>query len=363
MNDRDQKQKALRYSVACRWLPQLEVDVSPEKSVAEKAPLVTDLDVFSSRPDQFQGFRTIVFDCKTKKKESPVNRCLWLCGVLDQMNADQGFCILRRSTIELDHRLMATRRRIILLDEAEFDLYASATSTTYSTVDANVACLESWEKLFSIPQQYQQLASAMKFTRSDYWMIEDAAEACRKTLSILKAIHPELDPRKAEHAAVFFEFCCLFSRSLAVVVSQLFKVYLQPAEPIRLSEPLLTMLYGGRDAYDHRNSLFRLVKEKSGTADVSDLALPEWDRFVQLVRQLLDAPSDAQHVPLILRELGFSAITEGTSLSFVATLCAECPQAGRFALMVPGYLCRAAGLPSEFARLADEMVLPHLTTP
>jgi hypothetical protein len=63
MKDRDQKQKALTFSVAYRWFPQVEVDVEPGTALSEKSSLVTDLDVFSSIPDQFKGFRTVVFDC------------------------------------------------------------------------------------------------------------------------------------------------------------------------------------------------------------------------------------------------------------------------------------------------------------
>ena len=109
MKDRDQKQKSLKLSVANRWFPQLEVDIQPGRALAKNAPLVTDLDVFSSIPDNFKGFRTVVFDCKTKARESPVNRALWLAGVLERIKGDQGFCILKKDGIELDHRLMATR--------------------------------------------------------------------------------------------------------------------------------------------------------------------------------------------------------------------------------------------------------------
>lgn len=359
MKDRDQKQKALRLAVGSRWLPQLEVDVTPHRSVASKAPLVTDLDVYASIPDPFFGYRTAVFDCKTKARESPVNRCLWLAGVLDRLQADQGFCILKKNAIEIDHRNMASRLRIVLLNEIEFDTYASATCHNYSSVCAKVADLDLWEWLFAIPKRYRQLESAIQFLRSTYWMIDDASEACRKTLVTLRATRPELDPDKPEHVAVFFEFCALFSRSLAVVVNRLFKAYLHPANQHDLSEPLLMMLYGGRDAYDHRNSLFKLAKNQSPDAPIPDLALPEWDRFVQLVRQLLDSPLDVQHAPLILREVGFGLLSEDKSYPFVKELCSESPQGGKFALLIPSYLCRASQLPPEFRKIADDAILPQ----
>ena len=99
MKDRDQKAKALAYSVSKRWFPQLEVDVQAPHAVARKSALITDLDVFAAVPDDFVGFRHVVFDCKTLARESPVNRTLWLRGVLDRTNADYGFCILKKNSV------------------------------------------------------------------------------------------------------------------------------------------------------------------------------------------------------------------------------------------------------------------------
>jgi hypothetical protein len=358
MKDRDQKQKALKLSVANRWFPQLEVDVQPGRALKERAPLVTDLDVFSSIPDQFKGFRSVVFDCKTKAKESPVNRALWLAGVLERLKADQGFCILKKDEIQLDHCLMATRLNVVLLTEDEFDLYAKVTCPRYSSPLGNVGEMDAWEQLFAIPTRFPKLEPGIQFIRSTFWMVDDSAEACRKSLACLKGLHPEMDPSKPEHIAVFLEFCAVFARSLAVVVCQLFKSYMLPANQADLADALLAMLYGGREAYEHRNELFKLVKGKGADHMTTDLSLPEWDRFLQLVRQCLDAPFDLQHAPLILREAAFSALRGDTTRAFAKTLCAESPQGARFALLIPTYLGRAAKLPPEFVKAADEILLP-----
>jgi len=358
MKDRDQKQKALRLSVANRWFPQLEVDVQPGRALTERAPLVTDLDVLSSIPDEFKGFRSVVFDCKTKAKESPVNRALWLAGVLDRLRADQGFCILKNDRIELDHRLMATRLNIILLGEDEFDLYAKSTSERYVLPLGHTCEMSVWEQLFEIPRHFPNLELGLRFIRSTFWMTDDSAEACRKTLASLKNLHPELDPSKPEHICLFFEFCALFARSLAIVVCQIFKAYLHPANQGDLSEALLVMLYGGREAYEHRNELYKLVKTKNPEHLPPDLSLPEWERFLQLVRQCLDAPVELQHAPLILREVGFSVLRGDTTMVFAKTLCSRSPQGARFAVLIASYLGKAAKLPPDFVRIADVALLP-----
>lgn len=359
MKDRDQKQKALRLSVANRWFPQLEVDVHSDRSVEGRDLLATDLDVLSSIPDEFKGFRVVVFDCKTKAKESAVNRAFWLAGVLKRMGADQGFCVLKKERIAADHCLMADRLNVILLREDEFDLYASATSRHYGSAQGHSASIDLWEQLFAIPERFSSLREAVNFSRALYWMIDEPAERARKTLATLRKLHAEFDPAKIEHVALFLDYAALFARALAMVVNRLFKLYLQPQQQSTLSEALLLMLYGGRDAYDHRNEMFKLVtRKKSEMDEVPNLALPEWERFLTLVRQLLDAPVEVQRAPLILREVGFSVLAADSTRAFARTICSESPQGARFALLIADYLARASKLPPEFHQTSDGLLLP-----
>lgn len=148
LKDRNQKHRALRFSVAKRWLPQLEVDVTPLGGVSPKSILVTDMDVYVSVPDLFSGFRTVIFDCKTKKGESAVNRCLWLSGLMNRVNADHGFCILKKNSIQVDHRLFATSVNVILIEDQEFDTYADAMSQEYGSINAATCDIQIWEDVY-----------------------------------------------------------------------------------------------------------------------------------------------------------------------------------------------------------------------
>ncbi len=358
MKDKDQKKKALQYCVSKRWFPQLEVDVHPPLSVARKTAYMTDLDVFASAPDDFVGFRNIVFDCKTLARESPVNRSLWLRGVLDRMHAVQGFCVLKKNSIEADHKLVATRLGVILLAEDEFDIFADATSPLYRAKPSHTADMNAWDSLFGIKDKYPALIPALQFCRSEYWMQDEPGEACRKTVATLHEVRAELDPAREEHVALVADLAALFGRTLAMLASYLFRAYLHPKNQHDLEEAVKVLLYGGRDAYEHRNQLYRLLKEKSGTsATLSDLALPEWGQFVQLMRQLLDAPLEASRAPLILRELAFAHLAGSTDLSFAKTLCEESPQAGRFAVLILSYLLKSGRLPVEFGKQLEPELL------
>lgn len=361
LKDRDQKKKALRYCVSKRWFPQMEVDVHPPHAVGKRAVLMTDLDVLASIPDDFSGFRQVVIDCKTLSRESPVNRSFWLRGVLDRMNADYGICILKKTSIEADHKLVATRLGVVLLAEDEFDIYASAMSPLYSSTLAHTANIDAWEQFLAIKEKYPALDSTIQFGRSGYWMQTEAGETCRKTVASLYEIRAELDPAKPEHLALVADIAALFGRTTALLAAYLFRAYLHPKNQHDLEEAVKVLLYGGRDAYEHRNQLYRLLKEKTGTeAGNEDLALPEWGRFVQLIRQLLDAPAEASRAPLILREIGFARLLGFGDLGFAKTLCKESPQAGRFAVLILSYLLKSAKLPADFATQLETTLLSLL---
>lgn len=358
IKDRDQKGKALQFCLTHRWFPQLELEVAAGTALASKMAAVTDLDVYASIPDQFAGYRSVVFDCKTKAKESAVNRALWLIGVMERMDADQGFCILKKGgAINMDHRLMAGKRGVILLAEDEFDLYAKAVHGPVLAANSHVGQLDSWDRFNEIPNRFVKLRDGVLYARTSYWMIEDATEACRKTLAVLRGLSAELDPSQASHVALFLDLCALFARSIALVVCQLFKSYLHPASSNDLSEALLVMLYGGREAYQHRNELYKLVKARGSDASVPELSLPEWERFLRLARQLLDAPVAVQGIPLILREVGYAILNGDNAFEFARSLCKESPQAARFSVLVTDYLARAARLPPEFGTLSDNVLI------
>lgn len=358
MNDKDQKAKALAYCVSKRWFPQLEVDVQAPHAVARKAALMTDLDVLAAVPDDFFGFRQVVFDCKTLSRESPVNRSLWLRGVLDRVGADHGFCVLKKNSIEPDHKLVATRLNVVLLAEDEFDIFAEATSNQYRQKIGHTANMQAWELLFAIKDKSPALIPALQFCRSSYWVQSESGESCRKTVASIHEIRSELDPAKSAHIALATDFAALFGRTLAMLVSYLFRAYLHPKNQNELEEAVKVLLYGGRDAYEHRNEMYRLLQERSNSEQPPyDLTLPEWPRFVQLIRQLLDAPTEASKAPLILREVAFAQLLESDDLEFAKSLCKESPQAGRFAVLIADYLFKSARLPPEFARAIEGRLL------
>ncbi|OQY46910.1 MAG: hypothetical protein DRR08_25925 [Candidatus Parabeggiatoa sp. nov. 2] len=224
---------------------------------------------------------------------------------------------------------------------------------------SSVAELDNWEIFFSIPEKFPKLENMVTFSRSAFWMCESPAEACRKTIAILRKAHPELDPAKALHTALFGDFVALFLHALARLSLQIFMSYLQPSNRDDLAEALLLLLYGGRDAYELANQLIKLVpREKQNGGEEKELTPPEWDKFVQLTRHILDAPRQALFAPLLAREVAWTYLNQGKdSIKFASLMAVEQPQSGKFCLLAAEYLGKATKVPPEFSEMYSKQFL------
>jgi hypothetical protein len=356
--DRSQKALALKYVISRRWLPQLELEVSSFVTIGKSPLPITDIDVFAAIPDENRGFSNMVIDCKTKKGESPINRALWQRGLMERVDAERGICVLRARAIEADHRYTAARAGVTLLTESELEIYIRAMSPTLDMTEGPLTDIALWEEYFSIAAKYPALSPAILFSRSNFWMSDGEVEACTKAISLIRTLRPELDPAKPEHLAVVADVAALFSHALARVITSIFAAYLQPAHKDELSTALNYLLYGGRSSYEHRNRIKKLLaslgKEEGR---VSDLALPQWTRLVELVRQMLDAPVEATKTPLILREMAWTFLAGSSCSALSKSLAAESRQGARFAVLSTDYLCRAAELPPEFNKEIGDRLL------
>jgi len=358
IRDRAQKEKVLRYVISKDWFPQLEVDVSSLVTIGDKVLNITDIDVMASIPDDFCAYRKVIIDCRTGRRGSPISRALWQKGLMARVGADRGICVLGKTEIEADHRYTSAQLGINLLSETEFEDFAIATSQRYKAGSGALGSIDLWDQFFAIGSTFTTLASAVTFSKSLYWMAENEAEACRRTLTLLLEIRPELDPDKKEHVVIVADLCALFMHSLATIVSKIFAQYLQPSHRDDLSNALLFLLFGGRASYRMRNLLRQKVLEAKGVERVdTSLSLPEWDMFVQTVRQALDSPVELNRTALIIREIAWSLLGGMRDREFAKQLSSRFPQGARFAVLGVDYVCKAAQLPPEFkAILTDELM-------
>jgi len=121
IKDRALKATALQYLVSKRYFPQLEVVVLPQvatgTSASKKGSPLTDVDVLGLIPDDFDTYRSLLIDCKTLKSQSPVARAFWLRGLMDELDAKRGICVLHGEKVESDHRISASPLGVLLITE------------------------------------------------------------------------------------------------------------------------------------------------------------------------------------------------------------------------------------------------------
>jgi hypothetical protein len=361
IKDRPQKSKMLRYVVSKGWFPQLEVLVTPQIPTSSKDKHLTDIDLLAFVVDEIKGYRRILIDCKTRQSDSAINRAIWLKGLMLQEDAERGICILKKKFIERDHRIHAANLGVILLTEEEIDTYSNATGVIRDEPIACMADIENWENYYQSFKRNYALAAALDFHKTGFWLCGDSGEAARKVIALGLQLSGELSPDKKEHVAVVGDLLSLFIHATSVVVSRIFTGYLHPERKQDLADALLLLLYGGRDAYEFRNKLQKLVRSKyESDGELPDLTLPEWDRFLNLVRSGLDAPLEFAITPLIIREIAFSQLASENNYNYVERKCNEYRHILKYSIMGAEYFIKATRMPHEFLSFYKERLMSSI---
>lgn len=365
--DRDQKEAALQFCLSRDWFPQVEVDVYPSRQVSIRASAQTDIDVFALIPASFGGFSRHVFDCKTKAKESPINRVFWMHGLMKQLGAQTGTCILKKETIEIDHRLTAFDLGISLVGESEFPEWSAGlggaktpTAEYYSYAEK----FDYWEDLLTADRRNPNLANAVLFIRSGFWQVKDEAEAARKCIFLLKSIRGEIDPNKPEQVALTVYLAALFSTAVASLAHRLFSIFVLPKSQAVYEEALRVSLYGGRDAYEQRSALYRLLVQARGHEDPEALGVPGWETFSKIVRQMMEGPIEATYSAHILQETSFAILGSHTKVSSTRSrrIATTRRRSAQYSLNLSSYLFRATKLPAEIEDSVSALLLDLIST-
>ncbi|MFI4987548.1 MAG: hypothetical protein ACHQF3_08910, partial [Alphaproteobacteria bacterium] len=89
--DRFLKELAVRYCLARRVIPFLEVVVRSTADLSDSVEVLTDLDVLGIGAVGDGGLRRTIFDCKTTNKMSSVNRAFWAAGIKEYAGCDEAY--------------------------------------------------------------------------------------------------------------------------------------------------------------------------------------------------------------------------------------------------------------------------------
>ena len=128
MKDTGLKELLFQHHWAQRHFVQPEVEVFHDGGIADPTRAITDVDVFALRPHEGLFFERVLGDCRTLAKQSPINRALWLRGLMQFMGAREGCVLLKAERgIEPDHKLAASRMGVLLFSQEDFGVYDKAT--------------------------------------------------------------------------------------------------------------------------------------------------------------------------------------------------------------------------------------------
>jgi hypothetical protein len=350
--------KLVKYYVSKLWYPQLEVDILCKEGVSETRKAITDIDVMGLYPSTFGYLHPVLGDCKTQKNQSPINRALWMKGLMELTGAKYGIIILEKS-IEGDHKLTANELQITLLSDKDLDVYSKSTSSESEEYKSALCVGENWDKYFDIMNKFTNLKSLLTYVKSGFWNEKDGSSKLRHLLSHFRLMKNELNPENKLHLGIVTDIASLFGIAMNEIVCSTFNQYLLPTNKDQLEQELKVLIWGGLENYQYWNSLRKKMINNVSSED-ADLTLPEWNMFLQLIRSCLDDPYATSVSPLLLKELAFEFISDNNQkayFTFSHHLAIKNKQAAKFALLTAEYICKSAKLPPEFIQtIADRLM-------
>lgn len=314
IKDIEQKQKAARYCVANGIIPYMEVVVRYIADIAEVESNISDIDVLGIRPPSLVAQQRTIFDCKTQNKVSPVNRALWAAGLMRLVAADEGFVILKRAAPE-GHRLAANEIGVRLTSETLFDSFGKSSSPNYAEGATYLDCSDAWQKIFELSRVNANLESLVHFLLHSSPLELDSAAGFRSLISKLKRAEGEFDVSKPAHRALWGLVVCEGMRFLSQIAVSFNHVFDPAMERAHFEQLLRNYTWGGKESYAVRQKLHAAIRAPRAGEELPAFELPGWDRYVELMRGLLDAPHLVGSGILPLKDISFKEICDARELA------------------------------------------------
>ena len=345
-----QKKMAIRYCLLTSSLPFLEVNVENKRELSDTATVVTDVDVLGIAIDGNGSINKSIFDCKTLGKTSPINRAFWAAGLMQYLDCDEAFVILRKKASEA-HRLSAKHIDVHLFSEKQFVNYAQSYSMDFGLDYCYSTDMSSWQlhsRTFDKNSGFEKFG---QFLNGELPLESDAVRGIRRLLAALDKGKGEFNPSKPQHAAIFLHSLMMFSLMMARVIHDFKSIVDYDADKDSFEKILGYYIWGGREAYTKKLKLTELFySTRTSASQANELELNEWSSFIEMSRKLLDSPRDVYNCCLPLREMSFRSISkvDPSKDEFVVGLFKKNNRLRQFISLQARYLVRAAGLPKEF---------------
>jgi hypothetical protein len=309
-----QKQKAVRYCVAAGYVPYMETLVRYQPDVASSVSDISDVDVLGVKPASEIRSRKVVFDCKTLSKVSAVNRALWAAGLCKLIGADEAFVILNKAAPE-GHRLAANQIGVRLFSEKLFDNFAGSASPDYLDGITYLDNPDAWKVVFELGTNQAQLAPLIFFLLNDAPLERSATVGLRTLLAKLKGAEGEFDAKKPAHLSVYGLVLAQILVFLAEMAYEFHNVFDPAMEKNHFSSMLENYVWGGREGFALRQKLHSALNAGKSQEDPQVFSLPGWEKFYELMRMMLDAPSLVGTAVLPVKEIAISHLCAPLALA------------------------------------------------
>jgi hypothetical protein len=176
----------------------------------------------------------------------------------------------------------------------------------------------------------------------------------------MKRVHGEADPSLPIHRAIYIEAVA----SLSLLFSQMvfdFRTVFDPKEPVESFEKYLRYyVWGGFENYRLRSQIMGYKRSLKGepTTSEAEFGLPEWRKFLELIRGLTDGPHELARCSLPLREMAIRSVIEADNCidERLASDFASNSRLKQFTMRISRYLHSAVAWPKDFHDSLDETI-------
>jgi hypothetical protein len=352
--DRFLKELAVRYCLAKRVIPFLEVNVTSISDISDSIDLLTDIDVLGVENIGDGGLRKTLFDCKTSNKMSSINRAFWAAGVKAYANCDEAYVILKSRAVR-NHRISALSLGVDLHDEASFKDLGKTQDPAFPLDSCYQASLDRWNAVYETYERNNWSANLYDLARNATPLTSTPGSVFRRIIAEFRNIRGRIDPAKDGHITIHFD-----------VLSSLFVLWADLARDIRrfydptmskedFEKTLRYYLWGGKESYRIRQQLHERARENSNGASVE---FPAWEALQSFAGLILSAPQVMLECADLCREVSIRTAV-GNLIDFDAALANRVKSNSRlrqFTAALSDYVVAAGSLPKDLAKRSQEIL-------
>jgi hypothetical protein len=352
--DNPGKEQALRFCVSSGLLTFLEVDVMTSVDLTAAPKRITDLDVLGIALRSDGSVSRTIFDCKSAGGPA-FARALWLSGLMQYTGASEGVMLMGKPA-EPAHRLAARKLDVTIFGSGAFDGYAAATSAEYRVLNSHAGKLENWHRVYDASLKQTAIASIYQAIQEEVPLCTDPARTFRRVISRVLTYKGEMNTAKTLHVAAFIETTLAIAYLLLLIVQDLRNVVDLSDGEKEFTTALRYYLWGGPEGVANLRRMYEILSAHDSSVE-QETALVSWPQLIQLVRGLLESPTQIHNCVIALRELSLRQLADPDAAADLRSgrLFLE-PRARQFAKRIGAYTVNVMRLPVEFSDRMDRQI-------